>query len=306
MLKDQLQKKTAKSDVLDKGLLDIPTRIVCAIIGYYSALFAFGWGVSSLGGIFGGSMRGLIFGLIGLVFTLIATGVATLTIRRAMGLRPIPSWQGAEPDAEPAPPILMAGKVKMASKEVIKAEPWRVLGWLAVSALLAGGSGSVLLSARGWQNQVMPGLLLITGLAMAAPALRLLLTGYVGFTYDAQGVTIPGLLGEKKFAWRDIKAIKIYDRTFYVYHVIPVRKVSYLYLEVPGGLFGNRKVYLPTQFTSLSNDETQSLRALMDQQRMLNQGVPQSTNPSTTSKPSTTRAPYVAAKPTVQRGSRWF
>jgi hypothetical protein len=247
-------------------LFDVITRIFCGYVGYFAAMFALAWGVSNLASIASGNPRDMLAGLVGMVFTALAALLATVCIRRTLGFGPL--FKKSAPKAAP-----FISPVQLSDRHQIRAQTWRVVMMACMGAALLLMAIAILPTATGDEFYV-PGAMLALGLVMAASATRILMNDNVVASYDAQGVSIPGLFGEQRFSWHEIEAIKIMKRTLYVYHFIPMRSIYHVYIEVPGRVFAKRKVYLPLSLTGYKKEDMAVLQMNLEQQRSFGRGDP--------------------------------
>jgi hypothetical protein len=239
--------------------VDVIIRIVCGYIGYFGAMAALTWGVSNLASIASGNPRDMFAGLVGMLFTALAAFIATVCIRKTLGFGPLFKTSG--PKA-----ALFVNPVQLSDRHHIRAQTWRVATLACMGAALLLMAIAILPTASGDEFYV-PGAMLAFGLLMAASAARVLMNNNVVASYDAQGISIPGLFGEKRFSWHEIDAIKIMKRTLYVYHFIPLRSIYHVYIEVPGRVFAKRKVYLPLSLTGFKKEDMAVLVSNLEQQR---------------------------------------
>lgn len=90
-------------------------------------------------------------------------------------------------------------------------------------------------------------LFLFFGPFIILKSLRRLIGGSAAFSYDGEGITMPGWFGEKHLAWREISDFSIKTVTTYAYGIIKTSSQHSLYALKAGG----GKKLLPTQFTGL-------------------------------------------------------
>ena len=101
---------------------------------------------------------------------------------------------------------------------------------------------------------------LFCGPLIVLKTLRCMIGGAAAFSYDGEGITMPGWFGEKHLAWRNISDFSVKTVTTYAYGIIKVGSRHSLYaLKQSGG-----KKLLPTQFTGLDADGLGQLAAQLE------------------------------------------
>ena len=106
--------------------------------------------------------------------------------------------------------------------------------------------------------------ILFCGPFIVLKTLRCIIGAGPAFSYDGEGITIPGWFGEKHLAWRDISDFSIRTVTTYAYGIIKTSSQYSLYALKTGG----GKKLLPTQFTGLDADGLNELAAQLELYRM--------------------------------------
>ena len=91
-------------------------------------------------------------------------------------------------------------------------------------------------------------------------ALRNLMLTSPAFSYDGEGIIMPGWFGEKHLAWREVSNFSVRTVSTYAYGFIKTSSKHSLYALKAGG----GKVLLPTQFTGLDADGLSELAAQLE------------------------------------------
>lgn len=105
---------------------------------------------------------------------------------------------------------------------------------------------------------------LVCGPMMVLKALRGLIGTSTAFSYDSDGITMPGWFGEQHLLWRDISDFSVRTVTTYAYGIIKTSSQHSLYaLKANGG-----KKLLPTQFTGLDAEGLSELAAQLELHRL--------------------------------------
>jgi len=107
-------------------------------------------------------------------------------------------------------------------------------------------------------------IIIICGPFVMLKAFRGLVSGSAAFSYDHEGITVPGWFGEKHLAWRDVSEFSIRTLTTYMYGFIKTSTQYSLYALKTGG----GKMLLPTQFTGLDVDGLAELAARLELYRL--------------------------------------
>lgn len=106
--------------------------------------------------------------------------------------------------------------------------------------------------------------ILLCGPFVVLKTLRCMIGGAAAFSYDGEGITMPGWFGEKHLAWRDISEFSIRTVTTYAYGIIRTSSQHTLYaLKASGG-----KQLLPTQFTGLDAEGLSELASQLELYRL--------------------------------------
>jgi hypothetical protein len=106
--------------------------------------------------------------------------------------------------------------------------------------------------------------ILFCGPFVVLKTLRCIIGAAPAFSYDGEGIAIPGWFGEKHLAWRDISDFSIRTVTTYAYGIIKTSSQHSLYaLKASGG-----KKLLPTQFTGLDAEGLSELAAQLELHRL--------------------------------------
>ena len=102
--------------------------------------------------------------------------------------------------------------------------------------------------------------ILFCGPLIVLKTLRCIIGAAPAFSYDGEGITIPGWFGEKHLAWRDVSDFSIRTVTTYAYGIIKTASQHTLYaLKTNGG-----KKLLPTQFTGLNAEGLSELAVQLE------------------------------------------
>jgi hypothetical protein len=105
--------------------------------------------------------------------------------------------------------------------------------------------------------------ILFVGPLVVLKTLRIMIGGAAAFSYDGEGITMPGWFGEKHLAWREIADFSVKTVNTYAYGFIKMGSRHSLYaLKVDGG-----KKLLPTQFTGLDAEGLSHLAILLEYYR---------------------------------------
>jgi hypothetical protein len=102
--------------------------------------------------------------------------------------------------------------------------------------------------------------ILFCGPIIVLKTLRCIIGAGPAFSYDGEGITVPGWFGEKHLAWRDISDFSIRTVTTYAYGIIKTSSQYSLYALKTGG----GKKLLPTQFTGLDAEGLSVLAAQLE------------------------------------------
>jgi hypothetical protein len=102
--------------------------------------------------------------------------------------------------------------------------------------------------------------ILFCGPIIVLKTLRCIIGAGPAFSYDGEGITVPGWFGEKHLAWRDISDFSIRTVTTYAYGIIKTSSQYSLYALKTGG----GKKLLPTQFTGLDAEGLSELAAQLE------------------------------------------
>jgi len=242
-------------------------RFFCAVIAYFASLFAFTWGVSSLASLMQGTGREFFAGLVGLFFAAIAALIAFICLRKTLGFGPLMQRSNSAVES-------FTNAMQFTERHEIRVSRASALRRLAMGAGLIVISPLLLISFSA-KGIIYAAFLFFGGVLIAAASVRALLNGNLAFFYDLQGVSIPGLLGTKRFEWREVEDIQVMRRALYLYHIVPIRNIYHVYLKTRGGLFGTRKVYLPLSLTGYKKEDMAALALKMHQQRSYSLGAPQ-------------------------------
>ena len=170
-----------------------------------------------------------------------------------------PSGSGAHPFA-PQPPALSAPRggerheVPNSQAQLIKSLVFGValipLGYYVVQA------PKPLVSLVGL-------FILFVGPLVVLKTLRIMIGGAAAFSYDREGISMPGWFGEKHLAWREIADFSVKTVSTYAYGFVKVGSRHQLYaLKIDGG-----KKLLPTQFTGLDAEGLSHLAILLEYYR---------------------------------------
>ena len=107
-------------------------------------------------------------------------------------------------------------------------------------------------------------LILFCGPFVVLKTLRCIFGDGAAFSYDGEGIIMPGWFGEKHLAWRDISEFSIRTVTTYAYGIIKTSSQHSLYaLKANGG-----KQLLPTQFTGLDAEGLSELAGRLELHRL--------------------------------------
>ena len=101
---------------------------------------------------------------------------------------------------------------------------------------------------------------LVCGPFIILKTLRRLICSSAAFSYDGEGITMPGWFGEKHLAWRDVSDFSVRTVTTYAYGIIKTSSRHSLYALKTGG----EKKLLPTQFTGLDAEGLSKLAAQLE------------------------------------------
>jgi len=124
--------------------------------------------------------------------------------------------------------------------------------WILVGLYLLQTSGAV--------AKLIGLAVIIWGAILALKAVRGLMGDSPAFSYDGDGITVPGWFGEKHLAWRDVSDFSVRTLNTYAYGVVKVASKHMLYaLKTSGG-----KMLLPTQFTGFDLDALYELAAQLE------------------------------------------
>jgi hypothetical protein len=105
--------------------------------------------------------------------------------------------------------------------------------------------------------------ILFCGPLVLFKTLRIMIGGAAAFSYDGEGITMPGWFGEKHLAWREIADFSVKTVSTYAYGFVKVGSRHQLYaLKTDGG-----KKLLPTQFTGLDAEGLSHLAILLEHYR---------------------------------------
>ena len=121
--------------------------------------------------------------------------------------------------------------------------------WIAFGVYLLQSSNSIV--------KLVGLVAIICGPILALKALRGLMGDFAAFSYDGEGIVVPGWFGEKHLAWRDVSDFSVKTLNTYAYGIIPVSSQHSLYACKTGG----GKMLLPTQFTGLGVEALHELAA---------------------------------------------
>ena len=101
---------------------------------------------------------------------------------------------------------------------------------------------------------------IIAGPFMMLKTARGLIGGSAAFSYDSEGITVPGWFGEKHLAWREIGEFSVQTLSTYAFGFVKTSTQYSLYAcKIGGG-----KMLLPTQFTGLDVDGLSELIARLE------------------------------------------
>ena len=227
--------------------------------------FALFWGFSGLaqfviGGL--GDATAAFGGIMVMLLAAVPGYFAWRNLKKALGSgagpRPpaLPSGNGSQQFApEPAKFNASFGgerrEVPNSTKQLIK-------GLLLGIALIP--FALYLLQANNPVIKILGLVFLVCGPFIILKALRRLIGGSAAFSYDGDGITIPGWFGEKQLLWRDISDFSVRTVTTYAYGIIKTASQHSLYALKTGG----GKQLLPTQFTGLDAEGLGELAAQLD------------------------------------------
>jgi hypothetical protein len=102
--------------------------------------------------------------------------------------------------------------------------------------------------------------IVVCGPIVVLKTVRNMIGASAAFSYDGEGITMPGWFGEKHLAWRDVSDFSVRTVTTYAYGIIKTSSQHSLYALKTGG----GKVRLPTQFTGLDAEGLSELAAQLE------------------------------------------
>ena len=246
------------------GIAKIIARGFAAVVAYFATLFCLTWTFSSIGSLSLGTGRDLVAGFIGLFFAALAGLIAFICLRKVFGYGPLLKRAPTQAD-------IFSNPMQFTEKHEIKAITSRI--WAQAGSGLGLLSTAIPFWITGTPRAIIYGIFFtFVGFLLLGVALRRFASGNVTFTYDSQGVTIPGIFGNKYWEWREVEDIQLMKRTIYLYHFIPLRSVYHVYLKVSGRLFGTRKIYLPLSQTGMTKEEMAVLTINLQRQRSFGLG----------------------------------
>ena len=120
--------------------------------------------------------------------------------------------------------------------------------------------GFYLLQARNPIVKIVGLFILVCGPFVAVKTLRILIGAPPAFSYDGEGITMPGWFGEKHLAWREVSDFSVKTVSTYAYGFLKVASRHSLYALKSGG----GKKLLPTQFTGLDAEGLSELAAQLE------------------------------------------